>query len=148
MTIWDFHKLVTRRLFGINVLNVWIGTKLLKEDNFLYGIGTQSVGWGVINILIAIFGGLGTRQRRAQLPDPHDAAIMQSESRKLKRILLINAGLDVLYMCGGYKLAQTRGEKDAVSRGMGWGIIIQGALLFIFDVIHALIIPSHKKRWR
>jgi hypothetical protein len=43
----------------------------------------------------------------------------------------------VLYVLGGLWLARTKGEDDEFWRGSGWGIVVQGAFLFVFDLIHA-----------
>jgi len=48
-----------------------------------------------------------------------------------------------LYMVGGSALSRSGARnQDERRRGMGIGIIIQGVLLFVFDVVHALIVPD------
>jgi carboxylesterase len=66
---------------------------------------------------------------------------MERESRKLKRTLWINTGLDLLYIAGGIILAATLGGSNPVWGGHGWGIIVQGAFLLFFDLIHAQCVP-------
>nr|NLI50751.1 hypothetical protein [Propionibacterium sp.] len=53
----------------------------------------------------------------------------------MRRILGVNAALDVVYTLGGLALVRTRGH-DPFLRGTGWGIAVQGAFLFGFDVEH------------
>ncbi|HAX70778.1 MAG TPA: hypothetical protein DCY14_14295 [Anaerolineae bacterium] len=60
------------------------------------------------------------------------------EIANLKRILLINTALDVLYVAGGIALILTFGAANPEWRGHGWGIIVQGGFLFFFDLFHAL----------
>ena len=68
------------------------------------------------------------------------------QARKLRRLLWLNAALDVGYVAGGWWFAHrfngAQGERDRSVRGHGYGIILQGAFLFLFDVIHALRLPS------
>ena len=44
-------------------------------------------------------------------------------------------------MAGGVWLARTKGREDAGWRGQGWGIVVQGAFLFLFDLYHAMRVP-------
>ncbi len=145
MNIWQFNALVTRRLFGWNVINFIVGLVLGRSsDTVQRGIGSQAVGWAVINFAIAIFGGRAT-QKRAVKPDAMEAATLAKESRNLRRLLWLNAGLDVGYMLGGWWFAN-REVARPFRRGMGIGIVIQGALLFVFDVVHALLVDNRGSR--
>ncbi len=144
MSIWQFNSLLSNRLRNWNLLNMLVGGALLLAKPFWRGFGSQNIGWGVINLAIAFFGNYFTQQRYEKLDDPLQSAIQAKEARNLRRILWINTGLDVLYMLGGYRLVQTRGAQDERWRGMGWGIILQGVLLFVFDLIHARAVPQHE----
>ena len=44
-------------------------------------------------------------------------------------------------MAGGVWLARSKGRDDANWRGQGWGIVVQGAFLFVFDLVHARRVP-------
>src|SRR4051794_11434124 len=102
MNIWQFNALVTRHLFGWNVINLAIGIVLGRNSDALWrGIGSQAVGWSVINFAIALFGGRAT-QKRSVKPEALQAKTLAKESRNLRRLLWINAGLDVGYMVGGW----------------------------------------------
>ena len=141
MNIWQFNALVTRRLFGWNVINFFAGLILGRSsDAEQRGIASQAVGWAVINFAIAIFGGRATH-KRAVKPDAMEAATQAKESRNLRRLLWLNAGLDVGYMLGGLWFAN-RETARPFRRGIGIGITIQGALLFVFDVVHALLVDN------
>jgi hypothetical protein len=143
MTIWEFNQALTRWLVRWNLPNIALGGLLsTRPDPLLRGIGSQHIGWGLINLGIALFGGRATARRRETLPDPDAPDILAKEARNLRRLLLINAGLDVLYVLGGWRLARTRGATDARARGMGFGIMIQGALLFVWDVWLARRVPK------
>lgn len=141
MNIWQYSKALSNRLTQWNIINILAGLLLWPGGAFWRGFGSQNIGWGIINLGIAFFGSYFTQQRFDALENPLDAEIQIKEARSLRRLLWINAGLDVLYMLGGQWLAQTRGSTRPYWRGLGWGIVLQGALLFVFDVIHALAVP-------
>ena len=54
----------------------------------------------------------------------------------MRRTLLVNAGLDVLYVVGGVIILLTLTAE--LARGNGVGIIIQGGFLLLFDTFYAL----------
>jgi hypothetical protein len=142
MTIWKFYSRVMKLLIGWNVINIAAGITAARRENAqTRGIASQAVGWGVINILIGIFGGFATDLRMRKMANPYQPEIMAKETDNFKRILLINTGLDVLYMLGGLQLAQSRGKRSDMMRGIGYGITLQGALLFVFDLVNVLLIP-------
>jgi len=53
----------------------------------------------------------------------------------------VDAGLDVLYIAGGVALVQTLGQTDPFLRGSGWGVVVQGGFLLLFDALHAAGVP-------
>ena len=123
-------------------LSVGAGVVLfLAGVPFWSGFGVQAAAWGTIDAAIALFGGGAARRRRASMTDPLDDALLRREGRNLRRLLLINTGLDVLYVAGGVALALTFGAGDPTWRGHGWGIVVQGAFLFAFDLFHARQVP-------
>lgn len=144
MTIWEFQERLSRRLLMINLVNIFIGSRLAKRGNFLNGVGVQAVGWGLINIAIAVFGSIAAGKQKKDLDNPYDSETMNTRASSLRNILLINSGLDVLYMLGGLGLAHRNEGKDDTLRGHGWGIVFQGLLLFVFDLIHVFQVPRQK----
>lgn len=146
MTIWNFQKKVARRLFRLNILNVYIGIRLQKRGGFWGGVGAQAVGWGLINIAIAVLGNRFASRRRSSLDDPTRSDVVRKERHSLRRIFLINIPLNFAYMWSGKQLAEKYGNKDSVVRGHGWGIMLQGLILFFFDTFHFLSIPSKRAR--
>lgn len=136
--VYQFQVALTSRLMRwaeVSVVGGLIAT--LLGDRFWQGLGLQSAAWGFIDGIIAWIGGRGAMKRAAQ-PEQHTAVQQAEERGKLRRVLWINTGLDVLYITGGWLLARTRGRQDAFARGTGWGIVLQGGFLFIFDLLHAL----------
>ncbi len=142
--IWQFQAALSRRLLAWSGLSVGLGSALaLLADPVWRGFGTQCAGWGLIDAVIAGLGLRQTHQKVAQ-PNAHEPG-QQSEARtKLRRILWINTGLDIGYVAGGIVLAATKGRRGSNHRfwrGSGWGIVVQGGFLLIFDLIHALLMP-------
>lgn len=126
-----FTLTLARRLFLWGALST-IGGGILQFSRrpFWIGFGQQAIFWGLIDALIALVAGRsatrsfsGTTLRR----------------NTLRRVLLINTGLDVLYVLGGVIFARTKGSTDEKLLGQGWGIVLQGCFLFWFDLIHALL---------
>ncbi len=140
MDIWKFQERLSAALMGWAAASIAFGLALVRRDSpFHKGMGEQLAGWGVINGLIAIFGGIGATRRRRQ-PDAELIATQAAEKRKLSRLLWINSGLDFFYVLGGVLATRTRGAADERWRGRGVGIIIQGAFLFFFDLINVLLL--------
>jgi hypothetical protein len=138
MDIWHYYTTITRRLLAWSVVSMIAGVAFLLLGPLWQGVGLEAIAWGVIDAGIALIGGWVTRRRRAGLEDPSAPSVLFREARNLRRILLINTGLDVLYVAGGIALALTLGVDGLFWRGNGWGIVIQGGFLFFFDLLHAL----------
>lgn len=144
MDIWKFQRDLSRVLGFWGLMNIIGGVMLIARPGLtsnkrprITAIGFQSAGWGVINALIAYFGFRSSKKKEANLPDPLDEEIQQKESRNLRRLLLINTGLDVLYSLGGASLIWKRDRNRPQIAGHGFGILIQAVFLFFFDLFHA-----------
>ncbi len=137
MDIWNFQTQLTRRLSFWSLASIAFGLPILTLNPFWRGVGIQFIAWGAIDLLIAIVGAAAAKRRKARLTPDELADSALKEGAKLKRILLINTGLDVLYVIGGIALILTLGANSAEWRGHGWGIIVQGGFLFFFDLYHA-----------
>ncbi|WP_343417212.1 hypothetical protein [Candidatus Flexifilum breve] len=138
MDIWRFQRLLSVRLIQWALASIGIGALLSLGTKFWRGVGSQFVGWGVVNIAIAYFGGRMADQRIQTLPDPYAKDVLRKEGVNLQRLLWINALLDLFYMRGGQWLT---GKGGAFRRGMGVGIFLQGLALFVFDLLHATDTP-------
>ncbi len=138
--IWQFQVGLSERLLAWSGASVGGGLLLaLLGNRFWRGVGAQCMGWGGIDAAIAGFG-LTQARANANAPDAHTPERQAQERDKLRRVLWLNFGLDVLYINGGAALALTRGRRDRFAAGTGWGIILQGSFLLIFDLIHALLL--------
>ncbi len=110
------------------------GIALLFAVPFWRGVGVQGLVWGIIDAAIAGFGLAQLRRKQGQ-PDANTPDACAREARSLRRTLLINAGLDVLYVIGGVIVLTNLATEFA--RGNGVGIIIQGGFLLLFDTFYA-----------
>lgn len=104
-------------------------------------VGLQAAAWGIINAAIASFGRRGARAAQTRLESGEIGTPEQEKAaHSFKRILLINAFLDVGYVTGGSILASK--AKRADRKGMGVGIIVQGLFLLVYDGLLAYEVGS------
>lgn len=132
--IWALQRELSRNLLLWSAFSVALGTALLFTAPFWRGVGVQGLVWGVIDAAIAGFG-LLTLRRKLKRPDADHPEVMGREAHNLRRLLLINAGLDVLYIVAGVVILTI--FTSTFARGNGVGIIIQGAFLLLFDAFYA-----------
>lgn len=101
---------------------------------FWRGVGVQFVVWGAIDGAIAA-AGWRDRRRAARAGVDRDATASEERRRRLRRLLLVNAGLDVVYLAIGVALLGF--DAGPVRAGHGVGVIVQGGFLLLFDAGHA-----------
>ena len=143
MTIWTLQARISRHLILWSTLSIVGGAVLLFAVPFWRGVGVQGLVWGVIDAAIAGFGLMSLRRKRAR-PDAGSAETNAREARSLRRTLLINAGLDVLYVVGGVIVLTNLASEFA--RGNGVGIIVQGGFLLVFDTFYAFQVQRLETR--
>ena len=102
-------------------------------DRVALGIGVQCLVWGAIDGAIAWFGQRDLQRRRAA-GEPDDPAATRAFARRLRRLLLLNAGLDVLYVAVGVALITLWQTPDGLGHGIG--VVLQGGFLLVFDTVH------------
>ena len=138
---WTFGALVGRRLAAWAIGSVVAGLLLLlvAADPWWRGVGVEAVAWGLIDGAIAVAGIASARRGAAR--HGGDAEADAREGRKLRRLLLVNAGLDVGYIVVGLAVAGPVANGDPFVAGNGWGIVLQGAFLLAFDAWHARRVP-------
>jgi hypothetical protein len=101
----------------------------------------MSMGWGGVNGALALTAGT------TEAP-PADLEALLRRQRRLENLFLFNAGLDVGYMFAGLwmtRLADSRNSTGTQERlkGFGYSIVMQGAFLFVFDLVMFLIHHGH-----
>ena len=136
-TIWTYNRRVTHRLAGWSAASIiaWLVT-IGSKGPFWRAFGVQCATWGAVDAVIALGGQQAAERRQAAATVQTDMA----HARQLRRLLWFNAALDVLYVAGGIALLRSR-RGDRARHGHGAGIILQGAFLLIFDMLHALRVP-------
>jgi hypothetical protein len=97
--------------------------------------------WGGINLTLAALGNFGTK---------YNGGVSYVESLKkqigVEKTFLLNAGLDVAYITGGFYLKErSKNNIDNKDRNRGYGnsIIMQGSALLLFDGIMYFIHQKH-----
>lgn len=136
--VWDYQHLISRRLLLWSFFSIIFGLLVWGRSDFWRGFAIQALAWATVDAAIAVF---GLRTSLPKLAQPVDLSAAEKEARKLRKILWINVGLDVIYLTAG-GLFLLRGSADPFLAGTGWGIIIQGGFLLFFDLWHALHVPA------
>ncbi|RSK50947.1 DUF6992 family protein [Hymenobacter rigui] len=126
---------------GMAVLGTWALLNLLVSGYYVartdartvaHHFHLMNVGWNVVNALLAVWGILSANpQHVAGLSLPESIAAQQ----RFEHILLLNAGLDLIYIAIGYWL-RTRAPKAArpeQMEGYGRSVLLQGAFLTLCD---------------
>ena len=109
----------------VRVLGRWsVGSVLvgavLSADPRTRGFGRQTAAWGAVDGAIALVG--ARRQAAGRTTAP----------ARLRRVLLVNAGLDVGYLATGAWLL-----RRTPWRGDGAAVLVQGAFLLWLDATAA-----------
>jgi hypothetical protein len=119
----------TLAVFGASSAAVGGALALTTTSPTARAFGQQTAAWGIINVGIAGFGAWRAGRKPA-------------EEAGLRRTLLVNAGLDVVYVAAGAHLAHHRstlgGRVDPhAARGHGLAVVIQGLGLMALDLTYA-----------
>ena len=132
-------------LFAWGAASIAAGTRLRRtHDERLRGTGDQFIAWGAVDGLIAVGGIAGAQKSARGIQDGAFAPQQQArQARRFEQIVWINAALDIGYMAGGSALIQ-RNLTNPYRQGTGWGILVQGAFLFTWDVFLALAIRKYR----
>ena len=98
--------------------------------------GQQHAGWGAVDAAIGAWG--RWRRTRAVPADP------AADAERLRRLLLVNSGLDVGYVLAGTALMLAPSQllrrwPDRVATGasVGAAVVVQGAFLLVLDLTSA-----------
>lgn len=141
--IWGLGSLAAGSL-------VWAGGKRCKCPG-VAAFGRQNAAWGAVDGAIAAGGSIRLARKAAPAsaataPDTvGDTRPSTQPGRRLRRTLLINAGLDIGYLLLGAGLILRRQQigrlprySAAHSLGDGAAIVLQGGFLLWLDLSHAV----------
>ena len=99
----------------------------------LGAVALQFAVWGAIDGAIAAFGARDRRRRLAR-GEAADATATAAFGARLRRLLRLNAGLDVGYLAVGLALVLL--WRTPAGLGHGVGVLVQGGFLLLFDAWH------------
>lgn len=127
---------------GMYVLGSWA---LLNMASGAYGMSTQTgsskyfhqmnLFWNTVNLGIAGFALASAHSGDGSLLSPQQ---MLDNHLSTEKVLLINAGLDVLYIATGAVLlvkSKSSIKRPELLKGYGQSLLLQGGFLFAFDVV-------------
>jgi hypothetical protein len=104
----------------------------------LRAVALQFVVWGAIDGAIAVLA-LRDRRRRIDRGERGDAAATAAFGARLRRLLRLNAGLDVVYVAAG--IAVLLAWRTPAGLGHGLGVLVQGGFLLALDAWHGFRTP-------
>lgn len=115
----------------------------LISHPFIRGVALHAVLWGLIDAALAGWGFFRASRESRKYPDEYREV---AQTIKLRRILVINAILDTVYILAGTALFVFFPD-NLFLRGNGAGIVIQALFLFVFDLSHARLLPKRAPTW-
>jgi hypothetical protein len=133
---WRASARIGRQLGAWAAASVGVGGALLAlaDGAAARAFGLQFLVWGAIDGAIAIAGALALRRAHARgaVADPERAP---PERRRLRRLLWVNAGLDVGYVAVAIGILALWRTPEGLGHGLG--VLVQGGFLLVFDAVHA-----------
>lgn len=146
----DFNKIneglmVTLGSYAVSNFALSGAGYFLSEDESTKRFHEMNVMWNTVNLGLAVPGYIKARRNAGN----YSIEGMLAQQRKTEQIFLINTGLDVGYMAAGYFMstdAELRGDREALFRGYGNSLMLQGGFLFAFDLVAFGIHRSHLSR--
>jgi hypothetical protein len=151
--VWAHQERIGRQLAAWAVCSVAMGAGVAAAGHrrgspATRAFGMQNAAWGAVDLGIATFGELRRRGRLATLDDPYSPSTLAAEHAQLRRILVVNAGLDVGYIAAGVMGVRwalrraTAGSALPSTAGHAAAIVLQGAFLLVFDSRHAMALGN------
>ncbi len=107
----------------------------------------MNVMWGAVNTGIALFGMAGVKKEMTAKYNYKQAYEKYTSNKKL---YLINAGLDILYIAGGVGLneyGRSAGRDKPIFQGFGKSVAIQGIALLLFDNVMFAAHHRNNSKW-
>jgi hypothetical protein len=136
---------------GMYVLGTWALTNIAtgvygwnRYDGSQKYFNQMNLMWNVVNLGIA---GYALYSFSQSDPFTMTASEMLRDHVRKENLFLINAGLDVLYMGGGFYMRHlaSQGHKRAeMLKGFGTSVILQGGFLMVFDLVMYIIQRQHR----
>ncbi len=137
LDVFSFQLIALPVLLGWSLGSILTGLIWCRGRGRLWrGFGEQFIGWGLVDGLIALAGLRGARRASVSEIEPQ----AHNQQRRLFFWLLgANTLLDAGYIWGGRRVVRGAGD-DEKRRGMGWGIIVQGSFLLVWDAVLMILL--------
>lgn len=141
----DINKSGMYFLGGWALANIATGTYgWIRYDGEKKYFHQMNAAWNVVNAGIAVYAlfDIAGTDISALSTDEMMRKHIRSEN-----LFLINAGLDILYMAGGAWMIHAAGRNEKrhnMLKGYGQSVILQGAFLFLFDLVKFGIQYNHR----
>jgi hypothetical protein len=130
-------RALTRTVGGFGLASLLAGAAVAAAGRSAgtRAFGQQTAAWGAVDLGILAF---SAARSRGSAPDP----------ARLRRILLLNAGLDVGYVAAGAHAAWHRSSLGGrlapqAARGHGAAVVVQGLGLLVIDLAFARRMGRH-----
>lgn len=141
LTSYNDQRLRTTRI-GMLTLGGWAvgnmavsGAIIGGTSGSRYYFHQMNVFWNIVNLGLA-----GAGYYSAFTTDSSAFTLAESiqEQNSIEKLLLLNAGLDVAYITGGFYLME-RGRRESAQaerwKGYGQSLLLQGGFLLVFDAL-------------
>jgi hypothetical protein len=139
------------------MLSVWsvlnIGISPVLSDNFRNPesredhFNLSNFNWNLINLGISGFSHYSVYRKSQK---NWSISEMTEQKRKVEKAIIINIGLDLLYVIGGfafkYAAAKNQNLDEAAYHGNGNSLILQGGYLLFYDAVFVLRLKKIKFR--
>ena len=135
--------LATWALLNLVGSGYWLArTDRRTETHYFHGM---NVGWNFVNAVLAVVGMLRAQPNYVAGLTLTDSLVAQFDFEK---ILLLNVGLDVAYVCVGswLRARAATGKRPERLRGFGRSLWLQGGFLLLFDLSFYLIYHQYARQ--
>ncbi|QCK15121.1 DUF6992 family protein [Mangrovivirga cuniculi] len=140
---------------GMIILSSWAVSNIAINGGILLGSDSFSkenkyfmqmnIYWNAVNLVIGGFGLYSAINGNNNL----SLANSITEQSSIEKILLLNTGLDVAYIAGGFWLRE-KGKNSSKNperwKGFGKSLILQGGFLLGFDLVLYFIHSNHSEQ--
>lgn len=142
----DINKSGMYFLGGWALANMATGTYgWLRYDGEKKYFHQMNAAWNVVNAGIAVYALFDIAGTDISMLGADE---MMRKHIRSENLFLINAGLDILYMAGGTWMIHAAGKNEKrhdILKGYGQAVILQGAFLFLFDLVKFGIQYNHRQ---
>ncbi|HSF81394.1 MAG TPA: hypothetical protein VLA49_09175 [Anaerolineales bacterium] len=144
--LYDFQLRAMPVLLAWGTASLFAGLAwLFNPKPWRAGFGLQFAAWGFINSLIALLGqGMARRNKKRLKAGEINQAEHKRQAAQFERLLRLNAVLDICYMLAGGWLI-TRRPQETRRQGMGWGVVVQGGALLIWDLLLERLLHNRRQ---